>query len=40
LQMIDRTPQFLDHLKTSDEAHFHLHGNVKKQNVVSETTAQ
>jgi hypothetical protein len=30
--MIERTPQFLDHLIMSDEAHFHLNGNVNKQN--------
>jgi hypothetical protein len=32
LQMIERTPQFLDHLIMSDEAHFHLNGYVNKQN--------
>jgi hypothetical protein len=48
--MIKRMAQFLDHLIMSDEAHFHLNGNVNKQNfrywaaenphVTSETTAQ
>jgi len=32
LQIIERTPQFLDHLIMSDEAHFHLNGYVNKQN--------
>jgi hypothetical protein len=31
LQMIERTPQFLDHLIMVDEAHFHINGYVNKQ---------
>jgi hypothetical protein len=49
--MIERTPQFLDHLIMSDEAHYLLNGNVKKTelqilgsrkptHVASKTTAQ
>ncbi|GFG35481.1 hypothetical protein Cfor_00547 [Coptotermes formosanus] len=34
LQVIERTPQFLDHLIMSGEAHFHLNGNVNKQNFI------
>jgi hypothetical protein len=30
--MIEKTPQFLDHLIMSDEVHFHLNGNANKHN--------